>query len=143
MILSPTTLALAAVALGGCAGTPPPEHRKGASMSNATQDRLPIVRVSIGRFEPGQLDRVRKLIADSDAVLTPGIRQLAGNIAYYAGIDPVTHTVVNVSVWDSLEHARQMETFQPMREQAAAVAAAGVQLERPIHNFETLWMLPR
>ena len=132
-------LALAVLAGGGCARTQA-DAPQGARAS--AQTALPVVRVSLGRFEPGQLEQVRKFIADSYAPLAPGIRQLRGNLAYYAGIDPATSTIVNVSIWDSLENANQMATFQPMLELGKAAVAAGVRFERPIPNFETLWRLP-
>lgn len=53
------------------------------------------------------------------------------------GIDAVTSTMVNVSVWHSLEHAQQMSTLAPMLALASDFKAFGVEFD-PITNYETL-----
>src|SRR5215469_3591144 len=51
--------------------------------------------------------------------LAPGIREMKGNLSYFAGIDLEHNAMVNVSTWDSLEAAKQMETFKPMLQLAS------------------------
>lgn len=101
---------------------------------------LPIVRVSRGRFDPGRYGEIKKELAASSLSLVPAIQALPGMLHYYVGIDAVTSTMVNVSVWDSLEHAQQMSTLAPMLALATAFRALGVEFD-PIANHETLWEL--
>jgi hypothetical protein len=64
---------------------------------------------------------------------------MAGLLAFYAGADEATSSLTNVSVWTSLDAARQLDTFQPMLELGKAFVANGVTFERPIMNYATLW----
>jgi hypothetical protein len=65
-----------------------------------------------------------------------------GLIEYYAGADESTSSLTNVSVWQTLEDARQMERFQPMLDLGKAFVEAGARFERPIMNYSSLWRLP-
>jgi hypothetical protein len=47
----------------------------------------------------------------------------------------------NVSVWETLADAKQLDTLQAMLDLAQTFTAAGVRFERPITNHETLWAL--
>jgi len=47
--------------------------------------------------------------------------------------------MINVSVWDSLDDARQMDTLPEMAAAGKGFAAGGVQFERPIINYLTVW----
>ncbi|HEY6893463.1 MAG TPA: hypothetical protein VI258_04805 [Rhodanobacteraceae bacterium] len=98
-----------------------------------------IVRLSRGRFDPGKYDDVRQRLDDSQQTLIPAIRALHGCIHYWAGIDPVGNTMVNISVWHAIDDARQMDTLAPMQALAAEFTALGVTFERPIVNYDTLW----
>jgi hypothetical protein len=46
--------------------------------------------------------------------------------------------MVNVSVWDTLEHAQQMDGLKEMRVEGARFRAKRVRFER-IVNYETVW----
>ena len=72
--------------------------------------KCPVIRISKGAFPPDRLDQVSKLIDDSATTLVPEIPKLRGPLYYHATGDSVTCTVVNVSVWDSVEDAKQMDT---------------------------------
>jgi hypothetical protein len=50
-----------------------------------------------------------------------------------------TSSLSNVSIWDTLDDARQMERFQPMLELGKRFLDAGAAFERPIMNYATLW----
>ena len=100
---------------------------------------MPVVRISLGRFDAANYDAVRKLLDDSQKTLVPAIRRLNGNRAYYAGIDREDNAMTNVSVWDTRGDAEQMATLQPMLDLAKIFVEAGVRFERPITNHETLW----
>ena len=99
---------------------------------------MPVVRISLGRFDATNYDAIRKLLEDSQKTLIPAIRALKGNQAYYVGIDPENNAMTNVSVWDTRADAEQMATLQPMLNLAKIFVDAGVRFERPIINYEIL-----
>jgi hypothetical protein len=98
-----------------------------------------VVRVSKGRFEPDRYAIVRQRLDESKRTLVPAIRALRGCLHFWAGVDLVSNTLVNVSIWASIDDARQMETLAPMRALAVEFAELGVTFERPIANYESLW----
>ena len=70
----------------------------------------------------------------------PALKQLRGLLYYHAAVDPVTHTVVNVSIWTDLEAAKQMDTLVAMIAQRPILVQAGVQFD-PVANYEPLWTI--
>ena len=102
---------------------------------------MPVVRLSRGSFAEGDYARVRARLEQSQASLVPAIRQLRGCLHYWAGIDATSNTMVNVSIWESLADARQMETLAPMLALAKEFTTIGVTFERPIVNYDSLWQL--
>jgi len=102
---------------------------------------MPVVRISLGRFDAANYDTVRKLLDDSRKTLIPAMRVLKGNQAYYVGIDPENNAMTNGSVWDTRTDAEQMATLQPMLNLAKIFVDAGVRFERPITNHEILWTM--
>lgn len=103
--------------------------------------KAPVIRISIGSFDPDRLGVVEAELIASKAPLEAGIRAMRGNRGYYAGIDRQGHAMTNVSIWESVEAAEQMSTFQPMLDLAQEFTALGVRFQRPILNFTTLWDL--
>lgn len=99
----------------------------------------PVVRVSILRCDAAQFDKLVQMSSESEAALRPGIERMAGLLAFYAGADPATCSLTNTSLWDSMEHAQQLDHFQPMLEAGKRFAAAGARFERPVMNYATLW----
>lgn len=77
----------------------------------------------------------------ADAVLRPGIEAMPGLLAFYFGADEAAASLSNVSLWSSLEAAKQLDTFQPMLDLAQPFIAKGATFERPIMNYATLWQL--
>ncbi len=102
---------------------------------------MPVVRISLGRFNVTVRDTIRKLLDDSQTTLIPAIRALKGNRGYYVGIDSENNAMTNVSVWDTRTDAEQMATLQPMLDLAKIFVDAGVRFERPITNHEILWTM--
>lgn len=100
-----------------------------------------VVRISRGSFAPDRYAAVRVRLDESGRALVPAIRQLNGCLHYWAGVDPVSNTLVNVSVWATVQDARQMESLAPMLALAREFVALGVTFERPITNYEVLWEL--
>jgi hypothetical protein len=56
------------------------------------------------------------------------------------GIDREMGYLTNVSIWDSLEHAHQMDSLLPMLAQRPILEGAGVGFES-ITNHETVWTI--
>ena len=102
---------------------------------------VPVIRISIGRFDPAIAAAVEAKLQESKTRLESGIGAMSGNIAYYVGIDRANHTMHNVSFWQSVSDANQMATFAPMLQLATEFTELGVRFERPILNFDTLWQL--
>ena len=102
---------------------------------------LPVLRISRGRFSASDYARVRTRLDEAQRSLMPAIQQLHGCLHYWAGVDAASNTMVNVSVWASLDDAKQMETLAPMLALAGEFTAMGVKFERPIINYESLWQL--
>jgi hypothetical protein len=102
---------------------------------------MPVVRISLGRFDSEKYDAVRNLLDGSRKTLVPAIRALKGNRGYYVGIDRENNAMTNVSLWDTRGDAEQMASLQPMLDLATIFVEAGVRFERPITNHETLWTL--
>jgi hypothetical protein len=100
---------------------------------------MPVVRVSLGRFDADRYDTIRRLLGDCQKTLIPAIHALQGNRAFYAGIDRENNAMTNVSVWDTLRDAKQLDSLQAMLDLAKVFSDAGVHFERPITNHETLW----
>jgi hypothetical protein len=102
-----------------------------------------VIRISIGRFDPPNSKAVKQALEATYDKLVPGIKSMTGNRSFCAGIDERNFAMVNVSVWDSLTAAKQMETFQPMLDLAREFTSMGVRFERPILNFERVWTIER
>ena len=102
---------------------------------------MSVVRISLGRFEASHYDAIRQKLDESQTVLIPAIKALNGNLAFYAAIDREHGVMSNVSVWETMADAKQLDTLQAMLDLAQSFIEAGVRFERPITNHETLWAL--
>jgi hypothetical protein len=127
------TLAAAAGIVPSVAGA----HEKNGRWDMAA----PVIRISLGTFESDKAAVVEAKLIESKAALEAGIRAMRGNLGYYVGIDRRNNAISNVSLWDSVDAAEQMATFQPMLDLAKTFVALGVKFQRPILNLTTLWEL--
>jgi hypothetical protein len=100
----------------------------------------PVVRISKGRFAPEKYGEVKRLMTESATSLVPAIQALPGLLYYHAGVDAMTNTVVNVSIWESEQAAKQMNTLAPMLVQRPILEGAGVEFDK-IANYEPLWKI--
>ena len=50
-----------------------------------------VVRVSILRCEADVFDELRAMMIEAENLLRPGIEEMPGLLAYYAGADEATH----------------------------------------------------
>lgn len=98
-----------------------------------------VVRVSILRCDATRFVLLRSMMLDAEAALRPGIEAMPGLLLFYAGADEATSSLINASVWDTLEHARQLDTFQPMLDAGKRFVAEGATFERPIMHYASLW----
>jgi hypothetical protein len=49
------------------------------------------------------------------------------------------NSLVNVSLWRTLEDAKQLDTFQPMLDLGKAFVGKGATFERPVMNYASQW----
>jgi hypothetical protein len=100
-----------------------------------------VVRVSSGNFDPSRFAEVDAMNTKVSEYLVPAIGRLPGLIHWYAGVSP-GGSIVNVSVWDSAEHAAQMGRLKEMIVDARGAAeAAGVTFTTPIVNYPVGWTI--
>lgn len=100
------------------------------------------VRISKGSYPPARHAEFTVRMAQAGNALIPAIRRLPGCLSYYAATDEASSTMINVSVWDTLEHAQAMANVPEMAALAKEFVALGAQFERPIVNYQALWQLP-
>jgi hypothetical protein len=99
-----------------------------------------VVRVSRGSFDPSRFAEVDAVNKKVSGYLVPAIQRLPGLIHWYAGVSP-EGSIVNVSVWDSDEHAAQMGGLTEMTVDARGeMEAAGVAFI-PIVNYPINWTI--
>ena len=136
-------LALAASAIGsGVAAASADTAAVVRPAAPLSKEPMAIVRISKGRYAAERHAEVTARLDASAKTLVPAIRELPGCISYYVGSDAASATMVNVSVWDTLEHATAMSTLAPMVALAREFIELGVEFERPIVNYPALWQLP-
>ncbi len=99
-----------------------------------------VVRVSQGFFEPQQYDIIAAKLIEGRSILEPALRSLSGLIHYYVSIDSISNSMVNVSVWESMQAAQQMNTLKEMLSQRDIFVALGVKFQ-PIRNYSGLWSI--
>lgn len=109
-------------------------------MNQTQTSASPVVRVSRGNFDPARFEDVKKMADDTGKYLIPAIQKLPGLIAYYAGCSP-DGSIVNVSIWDSEEHAKQMSQLKEMTVNAKQAAESVGVTFIPIVNYPTNWMV--
>lgn len=99
-----------------------------------------VVRVSRGTFDPSRFAEIDALATKQAEYLVPAIKQLPGLIHWYAGVSP-DGSIMNISVWDSEEHAARMGQLKEMTVVARGeTEAAGVTFE-PIVNYPVNWTI--
>ena len=101
------------------------------------------VRISKGRYKPELHAEVTARLSESAKSLVPAIKAMPGCMSYYVGSEEASRTMVNVSVWDTLEHAQAMGSLPEMATLAKDFIALGVEFERPIVNYPLLWQMPQ
>jgi hypothetical protein len=100
----------------------------------------PVVRISQGFFEPRLFPDVQAKLFEGKASLDPALRTLRGLLHYYVSIDETSGSMTNVSVWENLPSAKQMDTLGAMLAQRDVFVALGVKFQ-PIRNYTGLWSI--
>jgi hypothetical protein len=72
--------------------------------------------------------------------LIPAVRRQPGLIHFYSGVSP-EGSVVQVSVWNSREHAMQLDHLKEMVVDARAEAEAVGVTFHPIVNYPVNWTI--
>jgi hypothetical protein len=101
---------------------------------------MPVVRISKGQFDLSRLAEAEQLLGASEAALREPLEQLHGLLHYYVGLDRKLGVLTNVSVWETLDDAHQMDSLQAMLAQRPLLERVGVEFEA-ITNHETLWAI--
>ncbi len=99
-----------------------------------------VVRVSRGTFDPGRFAQVDAMNERVSAYLIPAIKRLPGLIHYYTGVSP-EGSIVAVSVWDSDEHATQLNQLKEMIVDARGEAEAAGVAFTPILDYPIGWTI--
>jgi len=97
-----------------------------------------VVRTSILTLPPERFTEAEAIMVSAEDDLR-GILDLPGLIAFYAGVDREHSQLINVSFWNTVDDAEQMNTFQPMLDLAQRLLPLGAAFLRPVPNFETVW----
>src|SRR6185437_12350884 len=109
-------------------------------MTNDTIPPTAVVRVSRGNFDPARFAEVREMTIATGRYLIPAIKKLPGLIRYYAATSP-SGSMVHVSIWDSDEHAQQLNHLKEMivdaRRDADKVGVTFI----PIVNYPIDWII--
>jgi quinol monooxygenase YgiN len=100
-----------------------------------------IIRISRGSYPISKHTEFTARMAAASTTLVPAIKKLPGCLSYYAATDEASSTMVNVSVWDTLEHAQAMSALPEMTALAKEFVSLGATFERPIINYSALWNL--
>ncbi|MBU3064338.1 hypothetical protein KO481_22740 [Nocardia sp. NEAU-G5] len=100
-----------------------------------------VVRVSRATFAPNLFAEVDTLNTKQAEYLIPAIEQLPGLIHFYSGVSP-EGSIMQISVWDTDEHAAQLNGLKEMAVVARGEAeAVGVTFERPIVHYPIDWTI--
>ena len=99
-----------------------------------------VLRVSPGSFDPSLYAEIDALAKKQADYLIPAIQQLPGLIHWYAAVSP-DGSIVNISIWDTEEHAAQMGRLKEMAVIARGeMEALGVKFN-PIVNDPIIWTI--
>jgi hypothetical protein len=99
-----------------------------------------VVRVSRATFDPSRFAEVDAMNKKTSEYLIPAIKRLPGLIHFFAGVSP-EGSAVQVSVWDTDEHAAQLDHLTEMTVDARGEAEAVGVAFTPIVNYPVGWTI--
>ena len=94
-----------------------------------------VVRASRATFDPSRFAEVDAMNTKTSEYLIPAVKQLPGLIHFYAGVSP-DGSMLQVSVWDSVEHSAQLNHLVARGE----MEAIGVTFT-PIATYPVSWTI--
>ena len=97
-----------------------------------------VLRISRGQFAADRAETVRRMLAESEAILSPALRLLPGFHGYYTGLADGDPRMIAVSLWDTPEHASQLGRLPEMMQLREQFQAADITFD-PITTYEILW----
>ncbi|GAA1234962.1 hypothetical protein GCM10009665_26430 [Kitasatospora nipponensis] len=99
-----------------------------------------VVRASRATFDPSRFAEVEALSTKQAQYLAPAVERLPGLIRFYAGVSP-DGSMLQLSVWDSEEHAAQLSHLREMVVVARGeMEAVGVTFS-PIATYPLSWTI--
>lgn len=99
-----------------------------------------VARVSRFTFDPSRLAEIEAMNVSTSKYLVPAIKQLPGLLHFYACVFP-EGSAVHISIWDSLEHAKQLDGLKEMAVIARGEAEAAGATFQPIVNYPINWTI--
>ena len=97
-----------------------------------------VVRISRASFDPVRLAEVDAASKKTSQYIIPAVRRLPGLLHFYSGVSP-KGSMVQVSVWDTDEHAAQLDRLKEMVVDGRRdMEAAGVTFT-PIFHYPIDW----
>ncbi len=99
-----------------------------------------VVRVSRATFDPSRFVEVDAMNMKTSEYLIPAIERLPGLIHFYAGVSP-EGSIVQVSIWDTDEHATQLNHLTEMTIDARGEAEAVGVAFTPIVAYPVGWSI--
>jgi hypothetical protein len=96
------------------------------------------IRVSRATFDQARFAEVDAMNKKTSEYLIPAIKRLPGLIHFYAGVSS-EGSAVQVSVWDSEEHAAQLDRLKEMTVDARGEAEACGVTFHPIITYPINW----
>ena len=99
-----------------------------------------VIRVSRATFDPGRFAEVDAMNTKTSEYLIPAVRRLPGLIHFYAGVS-LEGSAVQISVWDSGEHAAQLDRLTEMAVRARGEAEAVGVTFTPIVTYPINWTI--
>lgn len=108
-----------------------------------TANALPataVVRVSSGTFDPARFAEVVAMNASTGRYLVPAVQSLPGLIGMYTGVSPAG-SISQISIWDTEDHAKQLNTLKEMAVIARGEAQAAGVTFLPIVHYPVGWTI--
>ncbi|MFE3187638.1 hypothetical protein ACFXHA_01430 [Nocardia sp. NPDC059240] len=100
-----------------------------------------VIHVARGSFDPSRFAEVDALATKQADYLVPAIEALPGLLHWFTAVSP-TGSIVNISIWDTEEHAEQMDTLKEMVETARGeFKALGALTFAPTVNYPITWTI--
>lgn len=96
-----------------------------------------IIRISRAHFDPRRVDEVIALLLESRAVIWPKQEQLPGYVDGHLGVDRQNGSMLWITFWDTVEHAKALGSLPEMVESNARFTAGGLKFD-PIITHDLL-----